>query len=169
MTPEFRDSAEYALQRLVRQVIRKNKNLSAHQRNILIAICNDWFFHKNGPKKHIHPGRKRLAKKANTTVITVARALKLFREAGIVHVVARPRGEGQKPTQYVVDEVAILKFCGCDIPETVSAAIIEFPQNDTPLVPPNDTPLAYQNDTQYKGVNTHRCQSEVICFSEYNR
>ena len=139
---DYKDSADYAFKRMVRAAIRKSE-MTKSDRDITLAIVDLWFFHKNGRKKYIHPGRRKLAKKAKVTIITVARCLAKLRAAGILTVIKNPRGEGQKPTQYTVNIHALLVFCGCDwLDEYLSKCYTTFPKNDTPL--------AYQNDTQYK-------------------
>jgi hypothetical protein len=147
---DFKNSPEYAFRRLIRAVISKNLDLTATQRLILRKMCDDWFYHKSGPKGFIHPGRKRLAKHACCKIVTVARALDKFRKLGLIRVVGHSHGQGQKPTEYIINEGRILEYCGIEIPETITGTLVRFPQNDTP----NDTPLAYQNDTQSKRSKT---------------
>jgi hypothetical protein len=142
----YKDSTEYAYRRLVRAAIRKS-NMTKSDRDITLAIVNLWFHHRNGPKGYIHPGRKHLAKKANVSIITVARCLTRLRDSHVILAIKNPKGEGQKPTQYVVNIHALMLHCG-------QYWLDEFMALSSPkcytTFPENDTPLAYQNDTQYK-------------------
>ena len=127
----YKDSTENAYRRLVRAAIRKS-NMTKSDRDITLAIVNLWFHHRNGPKGYIHPGRKHLAKKANVSIITVARCLTRLRDSHVILAIKNPKGEGQKPTHWL-DEFMALSAQKC-------------PTTFTENVPP----LAGQNVPQYK-------------------
>lgn len=134
---EFRDTPESALRRLVRLVIRKSP-LTKSEQAVTLAVVNLWFHHRNGPKGYIHPGRERLAKSARVSVRTVASTLARLRDGGALVVVGRPKGEGQKPTEYRIDVSALLVICGTDLPTVMSGRLVPMGrksggQNCTPL------------------------------------
>lgn len=151
----FSDSQEATFRRFVRGSVR-NAPLSRAERDIVMALVNLWLEHRKKADGVIHPGRKRIARKAKVSIITVARCFAKLREKGALAVVSHGRGEGQKPTHYRVDYDNLMKVCGhkyLPIRAGQLAQIYHLPQahNDTPLGSPNDTPQAYHDDTQYKG------------------
>jgi DNA-binding transcriptional ArsR family regulator len=143
MSASFKASQEAAFRRVVREVIR-DSYMSKGEQAVTLAVVNLWLHHRNGPKGHIHPGRERLARSAKVSVRTVASTLAKLREGGVLIVVARPRGEGQKPTQYRVNLIEIFRFCGADLPAWMEGNLTPFSggsggQNCTP----DCTPLAH--------------------------
>lgn len=140
----YKNSDDAAFKRMVRSAIRKSK-MTKSDRDITLALVNLWFYHRNGHKKYIHPGRKHLAKKAGVGISTVSRCLSKLRQAQAIIPIKSPRGEGQRPTQYVVNIHSLLVLCGCDwLGEFTSKCVTTFPQNDPPLV--------CRNDPQYNNI-----------------
>jgi len=107
---DFKDSREDKHRRLVRSKIRKGP-LTKSQRDVTLALVNHWFHHKGGAKGYVHPGRKKLAKKAGTSVRTVASTLAILRDWGVLKVVAHLHGLHGNATEYLVDEYALIAFC----------------------------------------------------------
>jgi hypothetical protein len=139
----FNSTPDGAFRKAVRDAIRKSY-LSKSQQAVVVAVVNLWFYHRNGPKGHIHPGRTLLAKKAKVSVRTVATTLAMMRDGNALIAIGRLRGEGQKPTQYRVDLRALFDFCGADVPESADGELTPYRadtdgQSCTPLC----TPLAH--------------------------
>lgn len=110
---DFKDSQEAAFRRIIRQAIRKGPFTKSH-RDVTLALFDHWFHHKSGPKGYIHPGRAKLAKKARTTEKTVSRCLASLRSAGVISPAGSLKGNRYQATEYTVDPLALLVFCGCD-------------------------------------------------------
>ena len=163
MSTSFRDSQNFSARRAIRQFIKKS-DLTKNEQAILAKIVNLWFRHAGLPKWVIHPGRKLLAKDARCSIITVARALALFRERGFIEVVRRPRGEGQRPTEYAVNLTQIIVSLSGDRSIPVDFDLFEYVSKRYKNETPNDTPLAYQNDTQSKDdrLDQRRTYSNVV-------
>lgn len=143
MSASFKSTQESAFRNLIREVIR-NSGMSKGEQSVTLAIVNLWFHHRNGPKGYIHPGREKLAKSAKVSIRTVASTLANLRDGNVLFVVGRPRGEGQKPTQYRVRLTEIFRFCGADLPEWMDA---DFSRQNSPQqgqsCTPDCTPLAH--------------------------
>ncbi len=144
MQKQFKDTPDAAYQRMVRSAIRKSE-MTKSDRDITVALVNLWFYHRNGPKGYIYPGRKRLAKKARVTIKTVSRCLAKLRAGGMVTPVENLYGEGQNPTHYTVNIHAILVFCGAT---WIDEYVRNMTQNVSPLYAQNVSPLAGQNVPQ---------------------
>jgi len=145
MPKKYVDSAEFSFRRMVRAAIRRSE-MTKSDRDVTLAMANLWFHHRNGPKKHIHPGRKKLAKSAGVSIKTVARCLAKLQAARIIIAIKYPRGEGQNPTQYTVDLAALLTYCGCDwLDDFMWQNGAKCPTTFAQNVPP----LAGQNVPQY--------------------
>lgn len=110
---KFKDSQEAAFRRLVRATIRKGP-FTKSERDVILAFVNHWFAHR--AKGAVHPGRKKLAKRADVAVITVKRTLAKMRDAGVINAEAHLHGLRGKATEYTVDTVALFAFCGSKIP-----------------------------------------------------
>lgn len=153
---DFKKSREAERQRYVRSIIRKIKRdvLTKAERDVLMVLVNLWFYHKGGPNGFIHPGRKKIAKRANVSVVTVARALSRLRDYGVIDATMYEKG-GRKATRYLVDIDCIIETFNPHGVETIPGVLVPFAsvQNDTVSVPANDTVLAYQNDTRYNTAN----------------
>jgi len=163
MPTDFKSSTEAAVRRIVRQSIRKSK-LSKYERDVALTLAKHWFHHYQ--KGVIHPGRQRIARISGCSIKTVSRMMERMRDAGALIVISRPKGEGQKPTVYKLDIRNLLIMCGCDMPENTSGTILEMSHHFTPKCP---TTGGSESPTDKYTVEDHRCQSEIICFSEYNR
>lgn len=142
----FTDSQTASIQRMTRSGIRKSEMLSKGERDVILALVNHWFHHRGKDGGRISPGRKKLAKVADVSIRTVASTLAMLRDAEVITVVARPNGEGQKPTIYTLDLRMLWAFLGMDLPEVKEGVLVPLTgvQNCTP----NDPPLACKNCTQ---------------------
>lgn len=109
----FSDSQEASYRRLVRHAIRKGE-LTRAERDVTLVIVNQWFHHRNGPKKFIHPSREHIAAKAKVSVRTVASALSMLRAAQVLVPVSSLTGGKARATQYQVNLSALMVLCGCD-------------------------------------------------------
>lgn len=132
--PGYKDSAEAAARKVVRDMIRK-AGFSRSEREVILAVVNLWFYHKNGLKGYIHPGRKLLAKRADVSIRTVATTLGKLRDAGVLQAIANRKGEGQKPTHYTVDLIALFEACGHEFPKELEGNLVPVfsGTNCTPL------------------------------------
>lgn len=127
---DFRKSAEFARRLMLRQAINKSQ-MTRSQKAIVTALLNLWLHHRNGKHGYIHPGREKIAKTVRASVRTVARAFKELRVGGVLIVHGRPNGEGQSPTEYTMDLVALLLFCGAKIPKWAEGTLV-------PITPSED-------------------------------
>jgi hypothetical protein len=108
--PAERAKAEAAY---TRRIIRRS-DFTRAERDILIALTNLWFHHRNGRKGFIHPGRNMLAKKAKASIRTVASALALFRDLDFLTAQRYASGGTGCATQYTVSIRAIWDFIDPD-------------------------------------------------------
>lgn len=111
--PDFRKGQEASFRRLVREVIRKGP-FTKSERDVTLALVDQWFHHKGGPKPYIHPGREKLAKRAGCTVKTVSRTLGKLSAAGIAEPLSHAKGGRGKATTYRINLIALLAYCGCN-------------------------------------------------------
>ena len=109
---------------MLRQAIA-DSGLTRGQKAVTTKIVDLWLHHRNGPKGYIHPGREKLAKTAKVSIRTVATTLAELRAAGVLKVVARPKGEGQRPTEYRLSTRKLLHLCGVDEPEWMAGELTE--------------------------------------------
>ena len=151
---DFKQSRSAEEQRQIRAIVRKipRDKLTKGQRDILMVIVNQWFHHRYGPKGYIHPGRKLIAKKANVTVVTVARALDVLREAKVIEAIRYAKG-GTFSTRYTVNLMALREVYDPSGVEEISGVLVPFQRqqgvtNDTVQNDWNDTVSPYQNDTR---------------------
>lgn len=107
---EFKASQEAAFRRVVRATIRKAP-FTKSERDVTLALVNHWFFHRNGKKGYIHPGREKLAKKANVSVKTASRCLGFLRSIGAITATAHLAGLHGDATEYTVNIVTLLHIC----------------------------------------------------------
>jgi hypothetical protein len=110
----FRDSLTFDRQKKVRSAVKSTSRLTKSQKTILLKMFSLWEYHKkkrwNGGG-YINPGRVALAKEADCEVLTVSRALSLFRREGMIKATKHLKGYEYR-THYTVDPDAILAFCG---------------------------------------------------------
>jgi hypothetical protein len=114
----FKDSAENALRKLLRDAVRDavgKGRMTRAQRDVTAYLLNLWHFHKNGPKGYIAPGHDGIAAKARVSVRTAAGTVGLLCKAGVLTVVGCPTG-GKGNARLTLDISALLLFCGCEIP-----------------------------------------------------
>lgn len=153
---DFKKSREAERQRYARSVIRKAKRemLTKSERDVLLVVVNLWFYHKCGRDGFIHPGRNKIAKRADVSVVTVARALARLRAYGFVDAVDYAKG-GRKATRYFVDLDCILETLNPHGVETLAGRLLAFPGRaiDTVSRRADDTVSRDQNDTRYKETN----------------
>jgi len=113
MTPKaFKDSREAAFRRDTRARVRKS-NLSRTEKEILLAFLNHWFVHRS--KGGVHPGRKKLAKRAGASVRAVNYTLSMLRDFKVIEATAHATGNsaGHRgcATEYKVDEQRLIALC----------------------------------------------------------
>lgn len=107
---QFKNSQEAAFRRIVRNKI-KSGPFTKSERDVALAFFNHWFFHRTSAKKVVHPGRKKLARKANVTPRTVTNALRLLRFHKAIIAVDHLAGLHGNATEYVVDVDALFYLC----------------------------------------------------------
>lgn len=122
---EFKKSLEASWRRYLRFAVR-HSNMTRGQKAVTVAILNLWLHHRNGPKSYIHPGRFKIAKVAEVTEKTVSRTMAVLRTAGVLRVRARLHGQGQRPTEYTMDVIALLELCGAEIPQAAPGELVEI-------------------------------------------
>ena len=162
---DFSQSKTADEERRIRRVIRKAKDLSRSERDVLLCLANLWFYHRSGPSAEMHPGCDRIAKRAKVSVITVKRALKLFRERRVIIALAYLEG-GRKATRYTMDLAKLIEWLDPSNVKVAPGEIVNFPQptrsNDTVSTVENDTVYGYQNDTRYiRGVSKDFSSPEI--------
>lgn len=106
----FRDSQEAAFRRVIRQCIRRGP-FTKSEREVVMAFINHWFHHRNSTKGVVHPGRKKLAKRAGVSVRTVASVLDMLRAHKVIDPVAHLHGLHGNATEYTVCTVALTVLC----------------------------------------------------------
>lgn len=113
-TPEintsFKDSQEAAFRRVMRRTIRSGP-FTRSEREVVLAFVNHWFHHRNSTKGVVHPGRKKLAKRAKVSIRTVASVLDLLRKYRAIEAVAHLHGLHGNATEYTVNVVALTELC----------------------------------------------------------
>lgn len=149
---DFKKSREAERQRYTRSIIRKIKRekLTKAERDVLMVMVNLWFYHKCGPNGFIHPGREKIAKRSDVSVVTVSRSLATLKGFGVITSTEYEHG-GRKSTRYFVDIDRIAEVFNPHGVKTVSGQLVQFHtgKNDTVSAPQNDTVSGYQNDTRY--------------------
>jgi hypothetical protein len=128
---DFRKSREASWRRYLRSAVRQSA-MSRAQKDVTMGVLNLWLHHRNGLKGVIHPGRERLAKGAKVSVRTVASTLKALRDAGVLKASKHAYGEGQKPTEYTMNTLALIVHCGGELPEWVAAELVQVANKPTP-------------------------------------
>lgn len=123
----FKDSQEQAFRRLVRAAIRKG-DFTKGERDVTLALVNHWFHHK--AKGKMHPGLAKIARQAKVTEKTVSRTFGKLRDAGIMIALTPLKGNRYKATEYVLDLVALMVFCGCgwadDLLKNVPSSVVKM-------------------------------------------
>jgi hypothetical protein len=109
---DFASSQEAAFRRTTRDTVRRS-NLTRTEKEILLAFLNHWFVRRH--KGPVHPGRKKLAKKAKASVRAVNYTLSMLRDFGVITAVAyatgNAGGEKGRATEYEVDTSKLLIMC----------------------------------------------------------
>lgn len=106
----FKDSQEAAFRRVIRQCIRRGP-FTRSEREVVLAFINHWFHHRNSTKGVVHPGRKKLAKRAGVSIRTVASVLETLRSHGVIDPIANLYGLHGKATEYTVNTIALTVLC----------------------------------------------------------
>lgn len=106
----FGESQEATFRRVVRDQIRRGP-FSKGQRDALLAFMNHWFVHRSSKCGVVHPGRKRIAKKAGVTVKTVSRLFEILRFYGAIEVVDNLNGLRGNATEYTVNTEVLSAVC----------------------------------------------------------
>lgn len=107
---DFRDSQEATFRRMMREQIRKGP-FTKGQRDVVLAFINHWFHHRNSKDGMVHPGRKKIAKKAGVTIKTVSRVLELLRHYGVIVAVDHLNGLRGNATLYSVSPIHLTALC----------------------------------------------------------
>ena len=115
---QFKNSAEQQFRRVIRDAIRRCPDFSKGQRDVTLAVVNHWFHHR--AKGAIHPGRKKISKKADVSMRTVASTFAMLRAAQVMIPVANLKGGYGTATRYKVDLVALMVLTGCDFLDLIS-------------------------------------------------
>lgn len=108
----FRDTQEATFRRVQRENVRKS-NLTRTEKEVVLAFLNHWFVHRQ--KGAVHPGRKKIAKKANASMRIVNYTLSMLREFQVIEAVAFERGNNGegfgKATEYILDTSKLVGLC----------------------------------------------------------
>ena len=110
MPNNFSDTREAEFRRVLRRTIRKGP-FTKSEREVVLAFINHWLQHRNSTKGVVHPGRKKLAKRAKVCVRTVAGTFKLLRQHGAIIPMAHLHGLRGNATEYTVDVIALTELC----------------------------------------------------------
>jgi hypothetical protein len=131
----FKDSAESALRKLLRDAVRNavgKGHLTRAQRDVTAYLVNLWHYHKGGPRGYMAPGHERIAFKARVSVRTSATTVGLLVKAGVLTVVGCPTG-GKDHARLTLDIAQLLAFCGCEIPAHLEGKLRAYtPAKTTP-------------------------------------
>lgn len=104
----FSDSVEARFRRRLRAEVRASA-LTRSEKDVLIAFLNHWFYHRN--KGAVHPGRKKLAKRANVHINSVKATLAMLREFGAIEARAHLFGMQGNATEYTVSLPHLEALC----------------------------------------------------------
>jgi len=106
----FKDTQEAAFRRVIRQAIRRGP-FTKSEREVVLAFFNHWFQHRKNTKGVVHPGRKKLAKRAAVSIPTVKRTLAMLRDFGVIYAKAHLHGLRGNATEYTVCTIALTELC----------------------------------------------------------
>lgn len=107
---QFKDSQEAAFRRSVRRDIHRGP-FTKSERAVVLAFFNHWFQHRKKAGGVVHPGRKKLAKRAEVSIRTVASVLDLLRKHHVIQATAHLNGLHGNATEYTVCTVALSILC----------------------------------------------------------
>lgn len=107
---DFKNSQEAAFRRVIRDMIKRGP-FTKSERDVVLAFFNHWFVHRNGEKGFVHPGRKKLAKRAQVTIKTVSRTLAMLRDNHAIQPVGHLNGLHGNATEYTVSIEALRLLC----------------------------------------------------------
>jgi hypothetical protein len=107
---KFADSHEAEFRRVIRRTIQKGP-FSKSERLVVLAFFNHWFHHRKSTRGIVHPGRKKLAKKADVSIRTVAHVLAILRNEGVLIATAHLNGLHGNATEYTVSVIALTELC----------------------------------------------------------
>ncbi len=108
---DFMDSKEAELRRSVRQSIRSGP-FTKGERDVTLAFFNHWFQNRRSGIGFVHPGRNKLAKRADTSIKTVTRTLEKLRLHGVIIAKSNDLGGGRRATRYAVSLAHLYDLCG---------------------------------------------------------
>lgn len=117
----FSDTPSHAERQLLRNLVRKAKDISLRESTALLFFLNHWFRHRGG-EGVIHPGAQKLANAARCGLRTARSLMKTLREWGFIVPVKYEKG-GRNATRYMVDTQKILTVLG-NVPETVEGDLV---------------------------------------------
>lgn len=166
MSGAWRDGEAASFRRLIRDAVRKGPFTRA-ERDITLATVNHWIYHASHGAQYMHPGRAKIGKKAQASEASVKRLFSRLRRASVLWAQAHIRGGRGKATEYTVDLIALLKFCGCEIPEAAEGYLQRLSGGHKPgQKEGHDDPLSHphkpgQDDPPLKGrTRTARSTAE---------
>jgi hypothetical protein len=153
---EFQLTIEASWRRYLRYCVRRSA-MTPGQRAVTLALLNLWLHHRKGDKGYIHPGRAKIAKATRYTEKTVSRAMAVLREAGALRARKRLHGEGQHPTEYTMDLLALLVLCGAEIPEWAPGKLVEFDGYTMPSGNEVAGQVSHQNGRECPTTGDRKC------------
>jgi hypothetical protein len=122
LSPDFDDSREAAFRRELRARIRRGP-FTKTERDVVLAFVNHWLQMRRASNGVVYPGRKKIAKKADASIRTVATVFRILRNARAIVPVAHLNGLEGKATEYVVNVDALRDLCSLkSVPEACRIA-----------------------------------------------
>lgn len=132
--PAERAKAEAAY---TRRIIRKS-DFTRAEKDVLIKLIGLWFYHRNGRKGFIHPGRDKLAKAAKASDKTVQRALSVFRDLDFIKAMRYAKGGTGCATQYLVNIRTIWDFIDPENVQMMPGELVLIRRQTGTFAPQND-------------------------------
>lgn len=117
---DFKDSAEAAFRRMVRESVRGASDLTRAERDATLVLLNLWFHHRSGARGHIMPTKEMVAKKAKVSPRSVCTLFTKLRASGVLVASSKTTGGRSRPTRYRLNISNLLTLCGCEFPEWIA-------------------------------------------------
>lgn len=149
---DFKSSQANRENNTIRRLIRKTDKVTRAERDVLMSLANLWFHHR--AKGEMHPGCDKIAKSAKVSVPTVKRALKLFREKGVIKAVAYATG-GRRSTRYTFSIVALREWIDPGFVKEAPGKLVKFPV----AAPQHGEKKPYHSDIRYTNHGEKKAQS----------
>jgi hypothetical protein len=121
----FSKTQDAAFRRVTRDTIR-SAPFTKSERDVVLAFVNHWFNLRHLGHA-VYPGRKKLAKKANTSIRTVASVLGILRASGAIVAEAHLNGLHGNATEYSVNYEALIDLCRLSKEQIRSYGVQNFP------------------------------------------